>query len=401
METILRAGATRRTFLQTTLAGACALALAGCGGGNRQNNSRFDRSRATKLVTDYAATFGAFGMGVAVVRGNELLWSSGFGTANRERKLPATADTPFLIASVSKTVTAVAMMQLVESGKLNLDADINTYLPFGVRNPNFPGEPITPRQLLAHVSGISDAHFDTIAEAQFYYKNEDPRLSLADFCRGIFAPGGQFYDAATYSASAPGQTFAYSNIGYALIGYIVERAAGLDFAAHTKRTLFAPLGMNRTSWRVADFPADDLAMMYSATGEPYGNVTFADYPDGAVRTSVNDLSRFLRMFISGGTRLLTKASVDEMKRLQYPNTTQDGIQLGLGWNLGAGDGGSPLLGHDGLVAGAITVMRYSPVSNAGVILFQNTSPSPNAADDVQALAGYTLARALIALGETA
>ena len=188
-------------------------------------------------------------------------------------------------------------------------------------------------------------------------------------------------------------------------GYIVERAAGADFAAHTKRTLFAPLGMNHTSWRVADFRADDLAMPSGAMGEAYGNYTFADYPGGAMRTSVNDLSRFLRLFIGGGVlngvRLLTKASVEEMKRIQYPNTTQDGVQLGLGWNLGAGDGGSPLLGHDGGVAGALTVMRYNPATNTGVILFQNTDPFPDAEENVQALAGYTLARSLIGLGEMA
>lgn len=133
--------------------------------------------------------------------------------------------------------------------------------------------------------------------------------------------------------------------------------------------------MTRTSWRVADFRVEDMAMPYDPEGEPLGNYTFADYPNGALRTTVKDLSRFLRMFVLDGTLdgrvLLKPANVREMKRIQYPDVA-GAEQQGLGWT-GYEVGSRNFFGHAGAEAGASTAMAYDPATNTGTILFTNGS----------------------------
>jgi len=304
-------------------------------------------------------------------------------------------------------VVAVAALQLVERGKLNLDADINTYLPFVVRNPRYVDTPITMRQLLAHVSSISDTFYNVISsleddatESRFYYKEGDPVLTLADFCRDFFAPGGTSYDPSTYAANAPTTAYEYTNMGAALAGYVVERVAGEEFAVYTKRTIFAPLGMTRTSWRVADFRAEDLAMPYTPTGEPYGNYTFADYPDGAMRTTANDLSRFLRMFIGRGTldgnRIISENSVADIARSQFPSVD---TTTGLLWDRTDIGGFASLLGHTGAESGAFGEMRYDSATGTGVIYFQNQLVAVNTDAATQIESAYAMLAALLRLGE--
>lgn len=120
------------------------------------------------------------GVSVAVVRGNTVLMSAGYGTANFESGKQISADTPFLIASVSKVVTAVSAMRLVDSGQLDLDRNINDYLPFNVANPNHPNTPISARMLMTHSSSIIDN--DTFAAIA--YSDGDSPVALGDLMRG-------------------------------------------------------------------------------------------------------------------------------------------------------------------------------------------------------------------------
>ncbi len=357
--------------------------------GSLSNASDFRQAQG--LLDAYATSTERAAVSAAVVRGSALLWSGATGTANRELDIAASDDSVFLIASISKTVTATAVMQLVEDGLLDLDENINTYLPFSLRNPKQPDAVITLRHLLAHTSGLSDIYLGSVAP-DLYVENDDPKLSLADFCRAFFAPNGAFYYPATFTSSPPGTVFSYSNLGFALVGCIVEHVAGRPFDRFTERRIFAPLGMTRTSWRVADFRVEDMAMPYGHFGEVYENYTFPDYPNGGLRTTVKDLSKFLRAFMLGGTldghTILEPASVREMSRVQYPNTA-DAQWQGLGWTeleLADGAGTKTFLGHFGGSEGVSTLMAYDPLKKTGAIIFTNGDFSSE--DDWNALVEF-------------
>jgi CubicO group peptidase (beta-lactamase class C family) len=149
------------------------------------------------------------GIAVAVVRGDEIVWSGGVGWADRERRIRATRNSVFQLASVSKTVTCAGIMTLVEDGLIDLDADVNTYLPFEVHIPHAPDISITMRTLLTHTSAIRDrwqVWGTPWSEPTLYFHGDSP-ISLGDFCRSYFVHGGAGTAAARTSTSErPGPT---------------------------------------------------------------------------------------------------------------------------------------------------------------------------------------------------
>ena len=327
----------------------------------------------TLALEEFRAKYDRQAVAIAVTRGDELLRASASGKANVESDLGATADTGFLVASISKTITATAVMQLVESGSLNLDADISGYLPFTLRNPHAPAKPLTVRQLLAHTSSITDNAIYSVYE-EFYSYGSDPTISLADFCTSVFQKGGSRYSTVSFAKKAPGSSYQYSNIAFALLGWIVERVAAQPFDVYCKQQIFTPLGMNQTSWRLADASTRPLAMPYSYLDEPIGHYTFADYPSGSVFTSANDLSRFQRAIVGGGIfngqRILSEETVALMLTPAFPKVR--GAELeGLGFTAFPLTDGRLLFGHSGGEQGVSTGMFFDPSTGCGVIALMN------------------------------
>ncbi len=331
------------------------------------------------------------GMSAAAVRGEQLVWSGGFGHADIGANTAMTPDHIQNIGSISKTVTATAIMQLWEHDAFGLDDDINGYLSFSVRNPRFPDDPITVRQLLAHRSSINDG--PSYDES---YACGDPTVSLEDWIVGYFTPGGAYYDAeANFHTWAPGTVNppesprAYSNVAYGLLGVLVEQIAGGLFTDYTREHIFAPLNMQQTGWHLSEINQSQHAMLYS--GVPEGNdedlylpasgtreslivdgvyphclYSFYNYPDGLVRTSVKDLSRFLRAYMNGGVlegeRILKADTIGLMLSNQH-------FERGLCWDTYGDE--DDVWGHDGGDPGVATFMGYSPAENLGVVLFFN------------------------------
>ena len=160
------------------------------------------------------------GMSVAVVRGEQTIFARGYGWADIAAGKKADAGTVFHVASVSKLVTATAIMMLLEQGAFQLDDKVAAYLDFPLLHPKFPDVPITFRHLLSHTSGISDAVYDKTAA---FAVQGDPRLPLRDFVKGYLSRGGAWYDADVSFAARPGTEWRYSNVGIALLGYLVGR----------------------------------------------------------------------------------------------------------------------------------------------------------------------------------
>lgn len=328
-------------------------------------------------------SIGAPALAAATLRDGDVTWAGTVGQASLEPAVSATAETVFLVASVSKAVTALVVMTLVEDGTVDLDADISSYLPFdiSVPGPAAGGAPITLRHLLTHTSGIVDTHYDAGGD-QLYTYGADTPISLADVMRGYLESGGAYYDASTFVGTTPGTAFAYSNLGLALAGYVAEAAAGVPFEVLSQDRIFAPLGLTRTAWRLRDLEGATFAVPHDADLEPYGLYTFPDYPNGGLWTSATDLSRLLRAVVNGGqlgsTQILVEAALDELLRIQLPSVPGAERQA-LGWHaLDPADVSATdsiafgaLMGHDGSESGVATMMYANPATGDGFLLFAN------------------------------
>ena len=330
------------------------------------------------FVTDGLATTNTPGMSVAMVRGGRTLFSQGYGYAEVETARRVTADTVFQIASVSKTVTATAMMMLWQDGAFKLDDPVAPHLDFSVTHPKFPDVPITFRHLFTHTSGISDAVYDDL---DFTGKTPPP---LRDFLSGYLAPGGQWYDAAkSYSNAKPGTQWSYSNVGAALLGYLAGRVNGDPLDAVTRQRVFVPLGMRNTAWRYAGIVDNQLAWPYGFENAHYKRLakqTYPDWPAGLLCTSANDFAKFLEIYTQdgsvGGRSYLKPQTIATMLTPDpvLPSSDHPEVHQGLIWQLRPWKGKKIAL-HPGGDPGAATVAAFDPDKHIGALAFANITPN--------------------------
>eukprot|EP00890_Picochlorum_soloecismus_P005048 jgi/Picsp_1/5544/NSC_02903-R1_beta-lactamase len=316
-----------------------------------------------------------------IVKDGTVVWMKSFGLADVQATVPATPETVYLTASVSKIFTAHAVMQLVEDGEINLDQDINDYVPLTIRNPRFPSKKITARNLLTHTSSIRDNHdvMDT-----YYEYGRDPSLSLSDCMEAYFSKDtGDDYSMKNYLGTPPGTAAEYSNMGFALLGYLVQVVSGTSFDVYSQQNIFGPICMNNTYWMLSPFKNHTLLAKpywYKESTErfvAYDHYTFADYPDGAVRTSIDQMSNYLITFLNGGTyptsksQILKSSTIREMLKPQIPSieSTQ-----GLCWykeTFRPDDEKGQYWSHNGGESGVSTDVVLLPKYNAGVAAFSN------------------------------
>jgi CubicO group peptidase (beta-lactamase class C family) len=167
----------------------------------RASSHTSQNGRQTADLKSELQTLGVSGLAAGIVKNGRLVCTAVAGMANIEQNRPVTPDTLFILASVSKTVTATALMQLYDQGRFKLDDDVNKYLPFQVHIPAHPKRPITFRQLLIHTSSIKDN--DKIINSLFV--QGDSPVALKDFMQGYFMPGGKYYSKrANFHSSRPG-----------------------------------------------------------------------------------------------------------------------------------------------------------------------------------------------------
>jgi CubicO group peptidase (beta-lactamase class C family) len=319
------------------------------------------------------------GLAACRITDNGPYWFNGYGLANIETDTPVEVETLFMLASISKTITATALMQLWEDGLFELDDDVNEYLPFPVVNPWHEKVPITIRMLLTHTSSINDNW-----SIMPYYLGDSP-IALGDYLDDYLSPTGENYDPDNnYNGWAPGTTWDYCNTAIALAGYLVELLSGQPFDQYCRQQIFLPLRMYETAWHLADLHPAHIAMPYYWDGSdflPYGHYGYSDYPSGQLRTSVDQLGRFLAAYINGGeyqgARILETATVNMMLTLQIPavNTFQGLVwrKMGTAWGHGGGD------------LGVNTTMYFEPAMDRGVVVFtngMNGSVTGNVADAV-------------------
>lgn len=313
------------------------------------------------------------GLSACIMKDGVVAWCGAYGVRSIETGAPVTTETPFIWASVSKLVTATAALQLAEAGQLDLDADLDALMPHRVVHPRGPGTAIRPRALLAHVGGVDD-NWDVLDG--YVNRSGPPRLSLAEVNARYFDPAGADYDAEyNFVGAAPERRAVYSNMGYALLGGVVEVATGADFADVTRDAIFAPLGMTHTGWRLDDFTLDELAEPTAwRRGElvPRGHVTFADYPNGGLRSSAHDMTCFLAAAARGGSlfgvELLPRDALIAAMEPAFP--ALDDTQ-GLGWYTQPMVGRGPWIGHSGAEVGVASDLFMRQDGSLGIALVTN------------------------------
>jgi CubicO group peptidase (beta-lactamase class C family) len=306
-----------------------------------------------------------------VVHDGHPRWIGSYGMANLELGIPAEDTTLFMLASVSKTIVGIALLQLWENGAFELDEDISHYLPFEFNHPLFPEDAITFRMLLTHTASVGD---NTMVMSSTTVYGDSP-IPLDEYTRDYFATDGSFYDSAlNFIDRPPGTLWWYSNQGITLAAYLVEAISAIPFPRYCRDSIFSPLGMNQTSWHLAGLDTGNVAIPYFCqlgSFTPYSHYGYAYYPAGSLRTSTRQLAAIL-MAISrgggyGGYQMLNSSTIDTMFTSQIPYIRP--LQ-GMVWYRNE-IAGNTVWCHTGLDGGVSTFMGYCPTKDLGVIVLTN------------------------------
>ena len=321
-------------------------------------------------------------MSACIIHDTTVLWSNGYGFSDLEAHIPATDQTIYVVASITKTITSTALMQLYEQGLFQLDDDVNMYLPFSLRNPTYPDDPITIRMILSHSSSFTT---DPETYHWFNYSNPPPIPGYpGDWLKQYLLPDGAYYTPEVWdNVHPPGSYMQYANINFDIVAYLVELLSGQPFHEYCTEHLFEPLGMTRTGFRLPDFPIQDVAFPYLYKNRTYQKLPHYQlfhYPIGGLMTTVDDLSCFLIAHMNNGiyngTRILQNDTIALMHTIQPPGNIYYNFHYGLGWMIVR----APLrtnayIGHSGDIPGVHTRMFMDPSDDTGIICFFNSDRS--------------------------
>ena len=313
------------------------------------------------------------GLSVAVVKNNRIIYTHSFGLKDRESNTALTDDCLFRIASISKSFSAVSIMQLVEAKKLSLDDDISNLVGFKVRNPKYPETVITLRMVMSHRSSINDS--------QGYFKLD-----------GI-NPEKNTGWAKCYNDYEPGTAFQYCNLNYNMIGTVIERISGERFDQYVKRYILDPLGLyggycvdsldksrftsiyeyNRDSAKFFSSPDAYAPRSEIIANYTMGYSTPVFSPTGGMKISAPDLAQFMIMHMKEGKhrgkRIISKKSVRVMQSLQT-DTEKERYGLAIS-TTGKLIAGKTMKGHTGVAYGLYSAMFFQPEEKFGFVVISN------------------------------
>ena len=340
---------------------------------------------------------------------NKITSLVNFGNANLEKNIAVNNETQFRVASISKTITAIAFMQLVEQKKIKLDEDISKLLSFRCINPFQPEIAITPRMLLSHTSTLTDDPntYDSFLSAT-YENNPVPNLAA------LISDTGKYYSKNLFLNQKPGTYFNYCNLNYGIIGTIIEKISGLRFDEYCAQFIFKPLGINSTFNVSTISNINNLAKIYRKINDvwipqtdDYNGITpvfenmnnyvvgtnairFA--PQGGLRISATDLSKIFSIFLNDGKYLkhhiISKSSVATMTSSQwkFDGTNGDNANgLFRNWGLGVQlitntkgndeifSGDVSMLGHSGDAYGLVSDAFVDIKKGVGFVFITNGS----------------------------
>jgi CubicO group peptidase (beta-lactamase class C family) len=344
-----------------------------------------DSKTLSRMLDSIAESHSIVGLSVAIVRPESLLFSYAHGQAQLGRAAAMTDTTYVRIASVSKVLTAVALLQLHEKGKFKLDDDVSKALGFTFRNPYFPDVPITYRHLLQHTSSLLS---DEQQPVPYYVLWRDPAVALQD----VLSKNGKRYHDSVYYAlwakEAPGTKFAYSNLGYALLGTLVEIHSGERFDQYCKTHIFKPSGL-ACSFNLQDIPPEKLAYPYrlidgkwtaqtDSASKPFaldsyavGSNALLFSPQGGLRISTRELATLAQVFLNRGklreTQILSEGQLLQMEKdsLKTGNPAFQKYAIGLHHTNNVLKG-IEMTGHPGQAYGLLSGWYYTRQHGIGI-----------------------------------
>ncbi|MGB3588698.1 MAG: serine hydrolase domain-containing protein [Tunicatimonas sp.] len=335
------------------------------------------------------------GFSVSVIKQGEVAFQKSYGQADVGRGVDLTNQTAMNIASISKLFIGVALMNVVEQGKMTLETEINDVLPFTVTNPHSPEIPIQVKHLITHTSGILDdddtyfSNYSILAgedlsspmaqrmQNELGVKTEGQVLSLNNFVQAYLTPAGPLYQSTNFGKYATGSTYSYSNVGSALAAYIIEIVTGESFDEYTQEVILEPLQMNNTAWKLNQIDRSQVSYQYWDKDNPIPFYTLATYPDGSLVTSIEDLTNFMLEMMKGQSGqsefLLSKASYQTLFS-QKLDTRPPGLpereeNYGVFWVWST----SGRIGHTGGDIGSTAFLGFNPTTQSGSIAIINTN----------------------------
>jgi len=324
------------------------------------------------------------GLAVVVVRDNAVVYRNSLGWKDREAKIPLAQDDLFRIASISKSFSTTAVLQLVEQGRLSLDADVGELIGFPVRNPAFPERVITLRMLLDHTSSITDRQ---------RYGNLD-----------IINPATNKTWQDSYAERVPGERHEYSNLGYNMVGTIIERVSGQRFDRYIAAHVLDPLGL-QAGYLPDALDADRFARIYRwhdgdgfvRSDQAYAPLAarLADYtmgysapmfsPTGGLKISAPDLATYMLMHMNlgewNGVRLITAANAEAMQTQSVPVDEHSGYGLAIRIDRTLIPG-VEMVGHTGSAHGLYSSMFFDRARRFGFVVITNGTRSVDVRTEV-------------------
>jgi len=350
----------RQTFIitiiflfQVIFTGPCLLAK-----GNFGNTGKYQE--AIKLFEQYVNERMAFDRGVGISVGfikDDFIWVKGFGYADLENKTPTKAESAYRLASITKTFTAIGILQLVEKGKIDLDAEVQTYVPY------FPKKkwPVTVRLLLGHLGGIS--HYRDYDKEGHIKVHKNTKEALEVFSG---------FDL----VAEPGTRYQYSSYGFNLLGAVIEGASGQSYGDYIKENIFVPLGMENSRM---DDPEDLIPYRvrgYRLINDQIKNSEFVDissrFAGGGTRSTAVDMLKYARGVIDGK---LLKKETSEMMFTSMATRAGRLIGYGMGWSVRPWHGRFQVA-HGGNQAETATYLLILPKIKFAVFMGSNREGFP-------------------------
>lgn len=317
---------------------------------------RFDSAR--EVIRQTMIDTDAPSVAVAVAHKGRILWEQGFGWADKERRVIATEHTLYSLASLTKPLTAAGIMTLVQAGKIDLERPINDYLGAAKLQARVgDARQATVRRVIDHTSGLPGG-------SQFFYGEE--RALVPSMERSILRYGNLMAPA--------GERYEYSNFGYGVLSYVIERVSGRSYADYMRVELFLPLAMTHSSIGVGAGLEQYQAIRYDRTGQPIPDYAFGEPGAAAGYSSAHDLIRLGLFFLKhpqrGQRAILSDSSIDRML-LAGPGANE--ISSGnVGWEISQ-IGQRTMVGHAGSMAGVTTELTMVPAEDMSVVVLSNAS----------------------------
>jgi len=305
---------------------------------------------------------GVSGVAIAVIQNGVPIWSKGYGYADRNSRREVTSDTRFNIGSVSKTLTAWAVMALVEKGIVEIDAPADRYLKrWHLPQSEFDNNQITVRRLLNHTSGLSTY---PISESLNAYRPGSPMPSIVEALSRSYGSFGKLR-----LVQQPGSSFQYNNGNYAILQLLIEDVTSESFSVFMQRTIFDPLGMRHTGYQ----RTSSVAMAYGEGNEPRQPFDYVEQASGGIFTTVSDLATFVAAIDSSdrslpGRDVLKPSTVEEMIR----PSKETNHQYGLGYQMAPLKKNGYFVAHQGANDGFRSLFLFDGEKRSGIVILTNS-----------------------------